>query len=427
MTTTSPRVGRLSHRVKVALAIGAVVLGAVAAAVSPATSTATPSTDAPAVAHRVEASIADVPWTEVGPGWTLAMWSPATAHMPGELPAPGEPTRDTVTTTLYLVDPAGNRYAITTFPPPGNKPALRLIDWSGDGSHALFTPGYTASTTAISIDLHTGARTTIPVNGYPRFTRPDGTAILVSNGFNGNEPGTLKRVDLNGNEQLTYPTDQLGGAGQFSGGYLESPDGKQLVLGTANLGNALVPRTDNSLVVMDNDGTAERVLPSPMPNAYCSAVRWWTPTVILAHCTLEHSSAGQLWKVPLDGAASTALTAVNSGQRDDPGFGGDLGDGVAWQLPSGTFLQSAGACGTMFLSRLTADGHTTRMKVPGVSDSVLVAGVSGDKLALLGKVGCGGTTSLVTFDPAANTSTVLLGPPVNGGDVTEALPYPERD
>jgi len=27
----------------------------------------------------------------------------------------------------------------------------------------------------------------------------------------------------------------------------------------------------------------------------------------------------------------------------------------------------------------------------------------------------------VTYDPAANTSTVLLGPPVNGGGVTEAI------
>jgi hypothetical protein len=156
------------------------------------------------------------------------------------------------------------------------------------------------------------------------------------------------------------------------------------------------------------------------------AVRWWTPAVILVHCSVEQSSAGQLWEVPLDGGAPTALTAVNSGQEDDPGFGGDLGDGVAWQLPSGTFLQSAGACGSMFLSRLTPDMHTTRVSVPGMSDSVVVAGVAVDKLVLLGKVGCGGTTSLVTYDPAANTSTVLLGPPVNGGAVTDALPYPGK-
>ena len=130
--------------------------------------------------------------------------------------------------------------------------------------------------------------------------------------------------------------------------------------------------------------------------------------------------------MPIDGGAPTALTAVNSGQRATiQGSGNDCDNSIAWQLPSGTFLQSAGACGTAFLSRLTADGHTTQVNVPGVSHSVFVAGVTGDKLVLQGQVGCGGTTSLLTYDPAANTSTVLLGPPVNGGGVTEALIYPE--
>ena len=108
---------------------------------------------------------------------------------------------------------------------------------------------------------------------------------------------------------------------------------------------------------MRNDGTIVRTLSAPMAGVN-AAVRWWDTSEILAHCTKEASSVSQLWTVPLDGAAPTALTALNSGQGDDPGFKGDLGDGVAWDLPGGTFLQSAGACGTMFLSRLTADGHT---------------------------------------------------------------------
>jgi TolB protein len=321
-----------------------------------------------------------------------------------------------------LVDPAGNRYAITTF--SGADARLDLTDWSGDGSHALFADSYPTPSKVISVDLHTGEQTTIPVDGYPRYTRPGGKALLLSTYSNGNEPGTLKRIDFAGNEQLTYPTEQLGGAGQFSGRYLESPDGTQLVLGTANHGNEIVPRSDNSLVVLSNDGNIVRTLPAPMAQAECSPVRWWTPTVILTHCTRERSSANQLWQVPLDGGAPTALTAVNSGQQHDPGFEDDSDNGIAWQLPSGTFLQSAGACGTAFLSRLTADGRTTQVTVPGVSPNVFVAGVTGEKLVLQGQVGCGGTTSLLTYDPAANTSTVLLGPPVNGGGVTEALLYP---
>jgi len=147
--------------------------------------------------------------------------------------------------------------------------------------------------------------------------------------------------------------------------------------------------------------------------------------VVLADCSAEHGSGSQLWTVPLDGGAPAALTAFNSGQGDDPGFGNDIGDGIAWQLPSGTFLQSAGACGTAFLSRLTPDGHTSRVDVPGMSQSVFVIGATDDKLMLQGHMDCGGGTALVSYDPAANTSTVLLGPPINGGGVTEAILYPE--
>ena len=214
---------------------------------------------------------------------------------------------------------------------------------------------------------------------------------------------------------MTYPTEKLGGTAQFTGNHLESADGTQLVLGAGH-----------SLVVMRNDGAIVRTLTAPMSDGECRAVRWWTADVVLSQCTKKASSASQLWTVPLDGSAPTALTALNSGQGDDPGFKGDYGDGIAWQLPSGTFLQSAGACGTVFLSRLTPDGHTARVAVPGMNDSVQVAGVSGDRLQLLGKVGCGDTTSLVAYDPATNSSTVLLGPPVNGGGVTEAIPYRGR-
>jgi hypothetical protein len=44
-------------------------------------------------------------------------------------------------------------------------------------------------------------------------------------------------------------------------------------------------------------------------------------------------------------------------------------------------------------------------------------------LDLQAKAGCGGGQSLVDYNPSAGTSTVLLGPPVNGGGVIAAVPY----
>jgi TolB protein len=58
---------------------------------------------------------------------------------------------------------------------------------------------------------------------------------------------------------------------------------------------------------------------------------------------------------------------------------------------------------------------------------VLVRGVSADKLVLQATMACGSGVSLLTYDPAANTTTVLLGPPVNGGGVTDAVPYPGQN
>ncbi len=378
----------------------------------------------PAVAQGAARAIGDVPWARVGSGWMLAIWTPVTPHRPGGQPAPDEPAPATSSTVLYLVSPTGDRYSIADFPQADGE--KNLADWSGDGSHALLTPPYGTKGDSISIDLHTGARTTVPQSGSLEYTRPHGEQLLVSTGFNGNEPGTLKRIDMAGNQQFVYPTKDLGGAGQFSGAYLESPDGTQLVLSTANLGNEVVSRADNSLVVMGNDGAITRTLPAPMPNATCSPVRWWTAGVILAQCSAERGSAQQLWKVPVDGGKPTAVTAVNPVKDNDPQFEDNLGNGNVFELPSGTFLSTAGACGTSFVSRLTPDGGTRRVHIPGVSDSVSLVGASGDKLVVVGHVGCGGGNSLVTYDPAANSSTVLLGPPITHGGVENVRLYPSE-
>jgi TolB protein len=160
-----------------------------------------------------------IPWSQVGVGWVLATWSPLTGHRPGPRPA-DEPDTDTVSTTLYLVDPLGGRYPITTFP-PSKKSAPELIDWSGDKGRALFSS--VGSDDYTEVDLHTGNQRTItfPASpGYPRYTLPEGKALLMTSGGY-NQPKSLVRLDLNGQEQLTYPVPQ-----DF-GGVLSTPDGGQ--------------------------------------------------------------------------------------------------------------------------------------------------------------------------------------------------------
>lgn len=399
----------MTRRNHIAMALAAAVL-ATGCASTDSTAGQSPSTVAQPAAHGVQAPIGSVPWSRVGPGWLLATWRPNTEN---------------ADTTLYLVDPAGGRYLITTFASSNGQPP-ELVDWSGNGSHALLSAGDDA---AILVDLHTGKPTTISVNGHPRFTRPDGNAILVTNGGDGNGPSTLKRVDLSGAQQLAYPTDKLGSS--FNGSYLPTLDGTQLVLGTGT-----------GLVLVGNDGAVVRQLPSPMPRAGCSPLRWWNPTALLARCTVHPADPyttsavpTQLWQVPLNGGTPTALTAVNPSDGSDPAWGADFGDSDAWQLASGTYLQSSRSCGPRFLSRLTPDGHTTAVTVPGLdgrpAGGAGVVGVDGAALDLLAVTapGCDGRRGrslLVRYDPATIASTILLGSPVNDGAVLSAESYPGR-
>jgi hypothetical protein len=396
-------------------ALALIAAAAAAATIAlPATACADPDGSPAPAAHGVEAPLGAVPWAQVGPGWTLAMWSPAID--PRESPPPGTPTFQTATTTLYLVDPAGGRYAITTFGPSSDGPP-ELIDWSGDGSRALVKAlGPGSSTTVTEVDLHTGTKTTLPPlpgNLYSfsnlRYTRPNGKALLLDNPEDGPTPGRLVRIDLAGNTQLTYPTDKLGST--FTGDYLSTPDGTRLVLGTSA-----------SLVLMGNDGTVGPTLSIPGQSG-CSPQRWWDigSTIVLTRCGGDQGS--QLWLVPIDGSAPAALTAPNNGK-----VGPDYGDADAWQLPAGTFVQDDGACGVIYLAKLNANGRTTPVSVPDVQSdsSVAVVGVNAGDLDIRAGLGCGGGKSLLDYNPAANTTTVLLGPPVNGGSVLQALPYADR-
>jgi hypothetical protein len=52
----------------------------------------------------------------------------------------------------------------------------------------------------------------------------------------------------------------------------------------------------------------------------------------------------------------------------DPAHGAELGSGD--DSPRETFLQPAGGCGTAFLSRLTPDGHTTRVNGGSVTEAI---------------------------------------------------------
>lgn len=376
----TPRVGTAGARIQLAVACAALLTAACATAVS----------SGPVTAQDTPAQLIDrsVPWAQVGSGWTLATWTVGQ------------------TTTLTMVSPAGDRHPITEL-----SERHRLTDWSGDGRRALFSAsdydsGTYGTTTLTEIDLSTGATDTITMEGRvtARYTRPTGKALFVSD----IDRRTLRRVDLTGVEQLSYPTDRLGAAGTYNGHHLASIDGTLLVLGG-----------DRGLAVMGNNGRLRDHLSVPGPHTNCVPVRWWSSGSVLARCSDADQIGTQLWQVPLDGGPPTTLTPYSSGRRDD------YGDVAAWRLPTGSFVQSLGACGATFLSRGNPQRGNEILRVPGVDAgrSVVVVGAGGPTLLLRVTESCGPGIALLAYDPAAGTSRVLLGPPATEGGVSAALAF----
>jgi hypothetical protein len=314
--------------------------------------------------------------------------------------------------------PRRGRYLIDTFPAslPGSAPTI-LLGWSGDGQRALLTSSAfspTGATVAV-LNLRTLATTSFGLpNASPvGFTAPDGLAILVNVNINDQGQTELERVSLTGQLELSYPASFVP-AGTYNGSALYSPDGTELAVGTGA-----------GIELMSNDGQALRYLDVSPSVSSCSPDRWWAPGELLVSCTPNGTYAGQDWLVPTSGGTPTALTA-------SPPAADDLGDGNAWQLSSGTYMQEAGACSYTYVAKLQPDGLTTPVAIPGVpsGESTVILGAQGDRLAIRNEPGspqtCAHGPSLMWFAPATNSVTPLLGGPVNGGYALAAILFGER-
>jgi hypothetical protein len=384
-----------------------VVTGAVVAAALLAGCGSSPATvSAPKPAARgVQLAAAAIPWASVGPGWLLATWNRNKAVEPGSH-EPGNVANPI--NSIFLVDPAGGRYLITRY---ANEDGGRA-GWSGDARRALLVDSVTG-TTISQVDLATGRTTTsftLPVSNTVFFetvsySRPKGLALLITTQTN--DAQLLQRYSLTGSLELTYP-GSFSQVGSFEGSVLSSPDGLELALGARH-----------GIAVVDNDGTVVSQITVPGAS-YCEAKRWWATNVVLASCS-GATSQPQLFTIPLSGGAVATLTRVPAVSS------GDEGDENAWKLGTAVYLQDAGGCGYQYLAKLQPDHLTKPVNVPGVvrGDSVFVLGATGDELALEATLACGSGESALWFNPTTNTSTVVLGPPLNGGGVQAGVSYPD--
>jgi hypothetical protein len=350
------------------------------------------TTTSPPVAAGVVADKSAVPWSALGPGWLLATWSPQATSVTGQGAA----------ATLYLVDPAGGRYDL------GPAPSGRLVDWSGDGTRALFLtnpPSGTATPSQIVVEsLPTGAvQQFAPATGATvfeaEFSKPDGTAVLV-----GGAP--VRRYGLTGALEESYPGSIPGaGAGSAaSGGVVETPAGTTLVLQAAS-----------GLDVVTNGGAPVRFLPPPPGEDDCLLDGWWAGDAVLETCVDE------LYAQPVDGGtASVVAPNATGGQYLD-----------AWTV-SGEVVAEAGACGTTWLVKVGDDGTAHRVTLPGVANVVGI-GTAANALAVLVTPSCDEPSGqkphgnlLEWYTPSTGSLRTVLGGTLGGGTVDAAVAQDDR-
>jgi hypothetical protein len=364
--------GRFWRRSRTSVLASAAVAGTAAAALAASVIVTTPASARPVAQPRPAAPRPAVPWASVGAGWVLAEYSLGTTSKP----AP---------TTLYLVNPSGGKYAVYQWA-ASKTAAPRLLAWSGDKSRALLETG--SQNLLEQLNLRTGkaARVNLPVDVLPvGYTRPSGLQLLGAAVSGSAE--TLARYTLAGKRAQVLGTQAYGASAIYT------PDGTELAV-SAGAG----------LLLVSNTGRVIRKLPvsAADPRIGCGAVRWWNPGTVLAECTPKGGDAAQLWLVPANGAKPKALTPVRKS-------GPDLGDLDAWPLPSGLYLQSAGACGQLELNKQAKNGSVAPVQVPGLpaGTSLEVVTALGPQL-LLHDRGCTPGGQLVWFNPATKAEKWLF-------------------
>jgi hypothetical protein len=331
------------------------------------------------LANGAEGSRTAIPWSLVGAGWTVVVWSPS-----GD---PNDPAQ-----VIYLVDPLGGRYRIASVP---NSAQTLVADVSGDRRHALLLDRLRLGH-AYQVDLSAGNIESVPVpsdTGSVEYAEPAGRSIITASST------TVRRVSVTGTVEHTYSPSTAAGSLP-----LATPDGSHLVFAA-----------NTALARMDRNGQGSKTLPVSPGYAGCKPIRWWQPDVVLATCS--KGSLSSLWLVPLDGSAPTLLDGPPSSTPNSN----------AWRIGNETIVAHGPSCGGgVRLDRVDSSGTATPLSIPAPVHNngyLRVTGVTSDSFYLIINGQCEGRAieTLVRYDYGKRTSTVLFGGAVGGGSVRVGL------
>ena len=332
-----------------------------------------------------------IPWSKVGPGWTLAIWNPT-------VPTGNHPI--TTSNELLLVDPVGQAYVEDDF--PGGADNLPTIaDWSGNRHNALILEtaqsGTKWTTTVLDVDLVDGStvsRFDVPTLQSIAFTRPSGAGFLIQ-ASRGQNSSVIARTNVDGQVEMTF--------GEGTGPSLYSPDGTQLLM-----------EASGGLNIVSNVGAPVAHLPVK-GQLSCSPLSWWGPGQVLASC--NDKTALDDYIVSLSGAAPVLL-------------GPDVSPGMYDEVTNvgGSVFANMGACSAILLVKLVK-GQWKFFSIPGTVEgsSQVIVGTYGNDVEVNATSSCGSRQqqqpSLFWYDPVTNTSSLFFGSTHGGGVLFDALGF----
>jgi len=332
------------------------------------------------------ASRSAVPWSQVGPGWTLVTYTTAT-------PFAGPPKAGA--TTLYLVDPAGGKYVMYRWPHVPADGGVALIAWSGDGARAMLGVATNPKSTAAELEqltLATGKLTRLPLPAGASvigYTRPDGLAVLAYRSLASPAEIQLARYSLSGALEKVLFTQKTGSTG---GGFVNTgqspynPDGTAIALTVGQSATA----AGHTVLISNAGGLIRRFTSADS----CLVVGWWTASQLLT----DNCADNRLFLTPVSGAKPVPLTpASTSAYRF-------LED--AWQLAGHVYVQQSGpACGTGALG-VVRGGHV--VTVATAPRGAVIATTSASRLLIVAEH-CMASSGLLWFNPANSTKVQVLG------------------
>jgi hypothetical protein len=411
-----------SRRNLMAVATAVVVLlgGGIYLAVSSAKSgrsgspPGSPGPGAKSSAHMLGAgqtgSRSAIPWSLIGPGWTLAEFSNVQPAGNGSATGSG-------TNVTYLVDPVGGKYRIRTT--AGTAP--QLLAWSGNAKEALYSAGGGQSYGLLT--LATGELTPLQLPAGVTvlgFTRPEGLNLLAVAVTNAKY--RLERFSLAGAYRATIGTMQrpAGATSPPLLNALSSPDGTIAVWGVDG---------DGMQVVSNAGGLIRRLrMPGAGSPKSCTPISWWSANQVLAYCSAAgQPDTGRLWLAAVDGGQPIALTGMSGSPSGQGVLTGAWQAGGAVFVTSRTFAQCQGAPsgpGGQQILQVSSGGAEAGVKVPASTNNYasVVAAIDG-RLLVLAQTSCPGTSSLIWLNPSTHTAQTELGAPSTEAGVVGAVPY----